>query len=1798
MKIDHLSADQQLRITKLVQKHWCVFNPDGLKYPVIGYECEINTGINPPVAARKINYGPREAEIMNKHIAVLLDLGHIETSPGSGWLSKALLAPKPHQESIYDIKKFKWRFCVNYIGLNQVTEVIAYPIPRCDNAVGYQFGDGRVFWLVDCPQGYHQILVALASRDKLCFAGPDATVYRYRVMPFGPVNGPTIFIRFMHDMNFEWQQLARRQGISIDGDTNTKLIVDDLFNFAKDFDTALAYMECQFIVAAHRRLSFSLPKTHFMPERVEFVGVDVGVQGNFPAKSKHVLLQSWPKPTTIRDVASFVAFGLFYSKWIPYYEVKVGPLRTLCLEHYDIVITPVMWTEECASSWQFICTAILADPCLAWYDSRKRCYVRTDFCKDGFGFVCLQPADDAVSLAAMRREMAGGTCEFMRDNKKTSGQLRPIAFGSRRCKGYERRLHSHLGEGFAGDFGLQKCQHYLWGIRNSWITDSYAMRFILSYDGTNGPLCRLQMRLCMLHVDIYHRNAKWLGDADYFSRHGGDMWCDPLLAEHDAFAARLRKLHAAPVGPLLPENMPGWKKPRPGHAIPKSACVYYGIADEAGDAPTNDAAIHAAISYIADDGEDDTEDVCVTYSQSRATFANNDANDSLPLSIIPPVYEKFIPTATQPVMPALNLHNKAITDAATRASRFSFAVYGFNSGHVFSSNLSKALPFDVLIAADPDPCGRALFHDIGHVPIVLESSHDLLSHIASSKTNYIVDGYIIHCPRTLRYNSHTTFWRLQGNIIQACRHRRSLQVFVAHLHPSTPFSVMASFRARMRDDGWLLTTVDTFFPDFGDSIDCSTRIVIGLHKTTSPSARKVLLPPPPKSTCLKIADFLYTDFNRSEYVCAYGKSSPGFASENNSFRAVNPVHTPNLLSKCSYNIVRKDDPTGVVIGCGIYDTAGLAPPMSAPNRNIFGQLFGLEFECQLEVTQPPMSAIRAISTYEYASLYSLHPELTVQLAEIPNSHLLDGGIPARTSVAVMSRVYRQLFDLRKENFEVIDTSLSSAPVTVQSYFSGAIGARLPDKDAWMKAYELDPITKKLRAMCTNPSLINKKNLDKLPFLYRSPLRKGCIAISDNFIVLKEPQSNHSYQIMRIVPKSLHNIIFIASHANTSGCHFGYAQTLSKMRQRFTWAGMSTYIKRMCSSCAGCTMANATVTRKSDLLYNFPVDGPMLVLHVDIYTIGVSTSFAGDRSYLIASCGMTTFSVAEPVPECNSETFAQGLMQVMLRFGMAHTIVLDRDSKFFKTFEATCQLLELNIHTLSSDNHDPMIVERVTRYLNKGLKILCQERESTQIGREGILLLLYGWNSCPIPMTDISRSLVVCGREFTFPIDFSSAQAVRLTTDKKWIESYAASQADLMKCMRAVATLLVETVRSYHRERVNRLRPDPRIFAIDSIVMARRKVQSKKSIGRVDKVEYAFTGPWRVTKKLDGGSYEIKHEHTNVIGKRHAAHLTPVPPEMQAFLPVDGADTRYGQLYKPISGKAYKDAGIKGFVPPLPFQNLAMYYDTDRNPVVFPTVNEMNDSMFDWYEGEREEVMNFEEQYTEVEVLAAAIKPSPNTRSIPIPTELNSLLVASRDKLFFVAYHLPGSEIKEWQLVRVAFAATMEVHPNCIIDGKFLVDFYILHPDDRSYNAPNQRYWIEYHETNLAAHSNHASAYHLVKPGVESETYAASQRLLPYRQWMHILHDDVYIHGPFDFTVTHGRQSLDRISFDNWQVLHDLRSMFHNTPPKHELHLLCSVHCSQLFDTEYYSNQVTDRVEHTSVLSSLCFWDVAAPERVP
>ena len=542
LKIDHLSATQQAQLISLIKRKWGVFRPEGMSIPVADYECHIDTGTSPPVRSKRVHFGPNESRVMQPMIDKLEEIEQIYQIFGGEWLSPALLVPKPHQEDVFHIDNYIWRLCINYIGLNRVTKIITYPIPRCDFAAMISMGRGKFRWLLDAPQGFHQISVDAESQEKLAFAGPYTRKYTYRVMPFGPVNGPVTFVIFIYDCKADWDELAIERGIDVGNGTDTVIIIDDIHGIAKDWDTALRYLEAMFDVCLRRRLSLNLRKCHLFTPRFEFVGHDIAEDGNHPASSKFDLLRRWPNPVTVRDVASLIGFCQFYACYIPWLEVRIKNCRALVAGDYEATIKPESWTVECQNEWEFMKQSILSDPCCAQYNPDLRFYLKTDFAQVGMGYVGCQPDDDPLSLAAMHREMAGGPCEFLTNAKDVGAppRLRPICMGSRKNKGYELRLHSHLGEAFALDYAINANRLYCWGFRFTNIGDCYSLKFIMTYEGSNPVILRIQMRLMLWPVDITHRLRDFNVDGDFMSKLAIDARFDPLLAKYLATAAELR----------------------------------------------------------------------------------------------------------------------------------------------------------------------------------------------------------------------------------------------------------------------------------------------------------------------------------------------------------------------------------------------------------------------------------------------------------------------------------------------------------------------------------------------------------------------------------------------------------------------------------------------------------------------------------------------------------------------------------------------------------------------------------------------------------------------------------------------------------------------------------------------------------------------------------------------------------------------------------------------------------------------------------------------------------------------------------------------------------------------------------------------------------------------------------------------------------------------------------------------------------------------------------------------------------
>jgi hypothetical protein len=78
------------------------------------------------------------------------------------------------------------------------------------------------------------------------------------------------------------------------------------------------------------------------------------------------------------------------------------------------------------------------------------------------------------------------------------------------------------------------------------VTNCYAVKFILTYDGSNPAVLRLQMRLMGWGVEIVHRSSGFLTDADYWLRLDADLCYNPLFCTYLRICTNLRSTHPLP----------------------------------------------------------------------------------------------------------------------------------------------------------------------------------------------------------------------------------------------------------------------------------------------------------------------------------------------------------------------------------------------------------------------------------------------------------------------------------------------------------------------------------------------------------------------------------------------------------------------------------------------------------------------------------------------------------------------------------------------------------------------------------------------------------------------------------------------------------------------------------------------------------------------------------------------------------------------------------------------------------------------------------------------------------------------------------------------------------------------------------------------------------------------------------------------------------------------------------------------------------------------------------------------------
>jgi hypothetical protein len=156
---------------------------------VRGFKADIplKEGSNAPPPQPNRPQGPAKRPVVDGFIDHMLSWDVIEDSAS------------PTSAGIVLVKQNgKWRFCVDFRLLNEVTVGDSYPMLWADYVFS-AMGGKRFFSTFDCLKGYHQLELDQKDRWKSAFI-THRGLYQFKRLPFGLKNAPAIYQRFMDQL--------------------------------------------------------------------------------------------------------------------------------------------------------------------------------------------------------------------------------------------------------------------------------------------------------------------------------------------------------------------------------------------------------------------------------------------------------------------------------------------------------------------------------------------------------------------------------------------------------------------------------------------------------------------------------------------------------------------------------------------------------------------------------------------------------------------------------------------------------------------------------------------------------------------------------------------------------------------------------------------------------------------------------------------------------------------------------------------------------------------------------------------------------------------------------------------------------------------------------------------------------------------------------------------------------------------------------------------------------------------------------------------------------------------------------------------------------------------------------------------------------------------------------------------------------------------------------------------------------------------------------------------------------------
>ena len=356
---------------------------------------------------------PTELQETKRQIEEYLTAGHVRPST-SPFGAPVLLVKK---------KDGSMRMCIDYRGLNKITEKNNFPLPRIDD-LHDRLVHARWFTKLDLYSGYHQIPIRLGDEPKTAFTSRYGT-YEFIVMPFGLTNAPATFQTAMNALFYDWL------------DDFVIVYLDDILIYSATIEDHYRHVYRVVTRLANNKWYCKLKKCDFATREVEYLGhiITNGIIQIDPSKMTAVL--EWKLPMkSLREVQSYLGLTGYYRKFIPDYSHKARPLHALARKD-----TKFEWTEEHTKAVHELNKAIADPQCLAIFASERATILTTDACDYAMGAVLSQMHDHGERpVAFLSKSLAQAQLNYSMWEK----ELLAVVWAVRELRPYLRTHHFTL----------------------------------------------------------------------------------------------------------------------------------------------------------------------------------------------------------------------------------------------------------------------------------------------------------------------------------------------------------------------------------------------------------------------------------------------------------------------------------------------------------------------------------------------------------------------------------------------------------------------------------------------------------------------------------------------------------------------------------------------------------------------------------------------------------------------------------------------------------------------------------------------------------------------------------------------------------------------------------------------------------------------------------------------------------------------------------------------------------------------------------------------------------------------------------------------------------------------------------------------------------------------------------------------------------------------------------------------------------------------------------------------------------